>query len=112
MSENEAKPILPMLSAKLMAEMAMCNTYDFEWTIHSQYPQCEIKAGKITMIVSHRPVYCDRGRYNIFIEKTPDSLFGIDAEDCFPRYFFNLQRAIDELKDWYDFNELRIKKDK
>lgn len=44
----------------------------------------------------------DRGNYKFIVENKPgkEYICDIDFADFFPRYFFSLQRAIDEMKDW------------
>lgn len=51
----------------------------------------------------------DRGNYKFIVENKPgkEHICEIDFADFFPRYFFSLQRAIDEMKDWIDINSRR-----
>jgi hypothetical protein len=56
--------------------------------------------------ISPRPFYCDRGRYQFWIDgKINQTKIDIDWADGFPRYFFSLQRAIDEIHEWIEFNK-------
>ena len=56
----------------------------------------------VFMYVQRRPNYCDRGRYGFIAEVKEDcyNKLTIDSADAFPRYFFSLQRAFDEMADW------------
>ena len=57
--------------------------------------------------VHKRPSYCDRGRFGFLIEVRDGHVdkLTVDHADCFPRYFFKLQRALDEMRDWIEFNK-------
>ena len=44
--------------------------------------------------IEQRPHYCDRGRY---VAKTDAP---IDAQEGWPRYYFNLERAMAEIEAW------------
>jgi hypothetical protein len=58
----------------------------------------------IVVRISKRPIYCDRGRYDFWVEAKDRSLYTIDFSDAFPRYFFRLQGAIDEIREYLSFN--------
>ena len=58
----------------------------------------------VYMYIRKENSYCDRGRYG-FISEVKEGFhheLTIDSADCFPRYFFSLQRAFDEMADWVD----------
>jgi len=61
-----------------------------QWNLHGQL--------KINwnLWIETRPVYCDRGRY---LAKTDAPL---DAQEGFPRYYFDLEIAKRELQAWID----------
>lgn len=60
----------------------------------------------VIIYMERRNFYCDRGRYGFWAEaKIPEELC-IDFADGFPRYFFSLQRAFDEMYDWVLFRDL------
>ena len=57
-----------------------------------------------------RPFYCNRGRYGFYayVKEGYNDKLNIDAADCFPRYFFNLQNLFNELHEWAEFNRERL----
>ena len=60
----------------------------------------ELHSLDAVLVVTARPPYCDRGRFMAQVESTnPRTLF-IDHQDGFPRYYFNLDRALTEMQDW------------
>jgi hypothetical protein len=60
----------------------------------------------ITVYISKRPSYCNRGRYDFWVEakENKHQIITIDFSDAFPRYFFRLQGAMDEIKEYLSFN--------
>lgn len=85
------------------------NTYGYQYKIDS--------SGYLTIDLPHaiievhkRPSYCDRGRlgFNVEVKREFIDKLTIDFADCFPRYFFNLQRAFDEANDWIVFNKEKL----
>ena len=55
-----------------------------------------------TMWIERRPPYCDRGRWKLDVDAP------IDAQEGFPRYFFDLERAKLEAQEWVNVRkELR-----
>lgn len=50
--------------------------------------------------VEPRPAYCDRGRWIAKISG-PD----IDGNDGWPRYYFDLERAMQEINAWVEFRK-------
>lgn len=86
------------------------NTHGFKCEIDNDgYMFIDLPTAKI--MVHKIPVYCDRGRYgfNVEVKKGHHDRLNIDFADCFPRYFFKLQRAMDEAADWCDFNQEKLK---
>lgn len=69
----------------------------------------EIELAEVTITITKRPPYCDRGRYGFLVENKNADNEIIDWADGFPRYFFSLQRAIDEIADWIEFRKLAPK---
>jgi hypothetical protein len=61
-------------------------------------PRVELE--DVTIYIERRNFYCDRGRYGFWAESKKPDKFVIDFADGFPRYFFSLQRAMDEMYDW------------
>lgn len=45
-----------------------------------------------------RPYYCDRGRYHCCVDGI--NAEGPDHQEGFPRYFFGLQRGMEEMEEW------------
>lgn len=68
------------------------------------YAEIDLPLVKIT--IEKRPYYCDRGRYGFWADSKDDSQVTIDFADFFPRYFFSLQRAMDEINDWIEIRKL------
>ena len=64
----------------------------------------------VLITIEKRPYYCDRGRYGFWVDPKKKDVFTVDFADKFPRYFFSLQRGIDEIADWVEFNKLRKKR--
>ena len=51
---------------------------------------CHTSEGKLVhSFISPRPHYCDRGHFQLLI----DGPLGLDEQDSFPRFFFNLDEA-------------------
>jgi len=69
-----------------------------------------IELPDVTIYIERRNFYCDRGRFGFWAESTNCEKVCIDYADGFPRYFFSLQRAMDEMHDWVMFRELNVKK--
>lgn len=53
-----------------------------------------IESAQVT--IEPRPSYCDRGHWFAKVY----GIDSIDFQDQFPRYFMDLKRAKDEMKDW------------
>ena len=67
-----------------------------EWIEHidPQYWSLPLKHAELSL--SPRPPYCDRGPWYGQAWGIPS----LDGEDGFPRYYMDLQRAKDEMKEW------------
>lgn len=82
-----------------------------EWKLEPQYKtwEAEVPAkdgcgeGKYKFSLIPRPHYCDRGRWLLIVSW--EGIFGLDDQEGFPRYFFSLQRAQEEVQDWVDFRQ-------
>lgn len=51
-----------------------------------------------------RPYYCDRGRWHCVVNGV--CVEGPDDHEGFPRYYFSLQRGLEEMEEW-----IRIRKE-
>jgi hypothetical protein len=76
--------------------------HEWEWqeewavySIRSENPPCEIWIEK-------RPDYCDRGNFIAKIEASSWLARDMDAEDLWPRYYFDLDRAKAECEAWLE----------
>jgi hypothetical protein len=78
------------------------HTYRLKYEI-DQYGIVMIKEPDFTAMIQKRPYYCDRGRFSFTIQSQNLSKVWIDEADAFPRYFFKLQNAFDELNEWIKF---------
>lgn len=81
------------------------NTYGFQYSI-DMHGYLNIDLPNVKISIHKRNFYCDRGRFgfNVQVKEGHHNVMNIDFADAFPRYFFKLQRAFDEMKDWVDFN--------
>jgi hypothetical protein len=68
---------------------------DDEWLL-DEYDCWTLEIGHAKVRLMKRPPYCDRGHWLASVDGIPS----IDHADSFPRYFMNLTRAKDELRDW------------
>jgi len=86
------------------------NTYGFKIEIHPEGIEGEINLPHAIVYISKRPGYCDRGRWNLYVDVKPEHTdkMNIDYADMFPRYFFKLENMFDELHEWVKFNEKRL----
>lgn len=55
-----------------------------------------IEAGGALLYLEQRPAYCDRGSWIVKIDN-PGPMW-IDDADMFPRYYFKLENALDEIE--------------
>lgn len=85
------------------------NTYGYPFTI-DEYGYLFIDLPHAKVIVDKKPSYFDRGRFGFTIEVKPEhrDKLTIDFADCFPRYFFSIQRAFDEMNDWIILNSKNL----
>lgn len=87
---------------------------EVQWTCFDEkYDLWEprIELPDVTIIMERRNWYCDRGRWGFWASSTDSRKVCIDFADGFPRYFFDLQRAIDEMYDWIEFRKLLTPKE-
>jgi hypothetical protein len=61
----------------------------------------------IWAFISRRPVYCDRGHYQLNIEAS----FGLDDADRFPRYYMGLEVAKNEAIAFIQWRVLCMQRD-
>lgn len=64
------------------------------WNLHRGNAHCWI---------APRPHYCDRGHWVANVSGIPT----IDGQDCFPRYFMDIDRAKAEMAAWLDWRLAR-----
>lgn len=92
----------------LEAEMRESNTHGIPWVPGEEgLNYVDLKLKDITFCIEKRPFYCDRGRYSFKPEVINQDKVFIDFADFFPRYFFSLQRGLDEINDWLEFQKLK-----
>lgn len=86
------------------------NTYEYKIEIHSEGIEAKINLPHAIIYISRRPSYCDRGRWNFYVDVKPEYInkMNIDSADCFPRYFFKLENMFDELHEWVKFNKKKL----
>ena len=80
---------------------------ELKWEQHEgqdRFPYVDLP--DVRIFIERRPYYCDRGRYGFWAESKVNEKLTIDFADGFPRYFFSLQRAFDEMYDWILFRDL------
>lgn len=69
------------------------------WTYNEQWSYWALMKGDVEMItLEKRPAYCDRGHW--YAKPLGLPALWIDAQDGFPRYYMNLERAKAELSEW------------
>lgn len=69
--------------------------------VHFYVRKCEEPPCTITIEV--RPPYCDRGRYIAKLFPEPPFALQVDHQDGWPRYYFDLGRAMRECEAWLIF---------
>lgn len=84
------------------------NTYGYNYKLEQGYMSIDLPHAVV--MVHKRPSYCDRGRYGYLVEvkRGFHDKLNIDWADAFPRYFFDLQRSLDEMNDWVVFNKNKL----
>lgn len=72
-----------------------------EWQLDAYgcYVIAHHATGKRLAFIVRCPPYCDRGHWQAAVENIPD----IDSQDGFPRYYMNLERALDEMTSWLNW---------
>ena len=78
------------------------------YTYEEEHNMIVIDLPNIIVRISKRPIYCDRGRYDFWVESKDVRLITVDFSDAFPRYFFRLQGAIDEIREYLAFNVEKV----
>lgn len=59
----------------------------------------EITSPRYFITLEPRPRYCDRGEWIAKISSRPGEEM-LDQHEGWPRYYFDKQRALDEIGDW------------
>lgn len=95
--------------SKITEQDLKIDTHGLKYVL-DEYGYLFIDTPHAKIMVHKRNFYCDRGRYgfNVEVKDGHHDKLNIDFSDCFPGYFFNLQRAFDEINDWVDFNKERL----
>lgn len=65
-----------------------------------------IKTQNVSVEISKRPPYCDRGLYLVMVESHSVDCH-IDEADMFPRYYFKFENCISEILLWLDKRQLQ-----
>lgn len=75
-----------------------------------EHGEAYITLEAVTIGITKRPYYCDRGRYGVLVDVNHGfhERLNIDFADGFPRYFFSLQRLVDEIADWIEIRKIEI----
>lgn len=72
---------------------------DNEGVTCAAVPMVEAGVHGVYMIsIIPRPAYCDRGAYHVIVDWTAG--FGLDSQEGFPRYYFELETAKREMELW------------
>lgn len=74
------------------------NQSDFDWQQKDGYESIRGRECEIT--IEPRPHYCDRGNYLAKIHPEGKLLRDMDAADGWPRYYFSLDVAKQEVVSW------------
>lgn len=85
------------------------------WESIPKYPgDFEIKGKHCRFIIAPRPPYCDRGRWQVWIDVLRPDLLHVDEADGWstPRYFFDLTRCQLEIEAWLKARDEFIPKGK
>ena len=89
--------------------------YNWEWKPEFQTWEIKIPvkvahiAGEWHIYFQQRPYYCDRGRFHCNVDGigTGDP----DDQEGFPRYYFSLQRGMEEMEEWIDIRKEVLRKE-
>ena len=60
----------------------------------------EIEGRECSITVEARPHYCDRGEWIAKLHPRGRLALAIDSADAWPRYYFDLDRALAEIDAW------------
>lgn len=76
---------------------------------HDIAPELDLQTGELSLIecqgcvsvvISKRPHYCDRGQWLLHVESLDPTRLTIDHSDRFPRYYFHSLCLAMELRAW------------
>jgi hypothetical protein len=70
------------------------------WTYHNDPVYWNIKGKECEITIEPRAWYCDRGNWLAKIFPTGQLMMDIDDQDGWPRYYFDLDRAMLEVEAW------------
>ncbi len=102
-------PLVSAINLAVRKEIEAHDTHGLNVVYDEEgFPRVELP--NVVIYLERRPFYCDRGRWGFWAESKGEEKVDIDYADGFPRYFFSLQRALDEMKDWVDFRKLETPK--
>lgn len=87
---------------------------EIQWIGPDRYGNIEGRGDGFIIYMMARPSYCNRGRYHVLIEGTltPRGFLlnrEIDHSDGFPRYYFDRDRAMAEMRDFVNARECLTK---
>lgn len=71
-----------------------------DWENHGGY--LEIRGRECSISLEPRPVYCDRGNWIAKLDARGELALSIDWADGWPRYYFDLDRAKQEIQAWLE----------
>jgi hypothetical protein len=72
--------------------------HDGWWSI--ERPYCQVT-------IEQRPPYCDRGRYLAKVFPSGHYVLEFDDQDGWPRYYFDWDRMLAELRAWLAVRDAR-----
>lgn len=61
-----------------------------------------VHANMVDVTMEPRPHYCDRGNWVVKVTPVHESLADIDAQDGFPRYYFDFENMMEEVLAWLE----------
>ena len=74
-----------------------------QWIDYGSYQ--EINGKECTITLEKRPSYCDRGNWIAKVFPDGQLAMDMDNQDGWPRYYFDEQRAKDEILAWLEKRE-------
>ena len=89
--------------------------YDWKWFPEHQTWEIRLRIkhghrdGEWHVWFEQRPYYCDRGRFHCNVDGYGTE--GPDHQEGFPRYYFSLQRGMEEIEEWIDIRQEVIEKE-